>query len=256
MTKTVLGHRIFGSGSETVILVHEWLGNHENWQDLHPYLPRDGMCWVAADLRGYGWSRDIEGSFTLEEAAGDVMTLAGQLQVKQVHLVGHSMGGLVAQAVAAMHPSRVKSLSLVCPVPASGFPADERMREHMRSLLVNPVRLDQAIHDRTGNRLGSGWVSRKAHLARRAGTKTAMAAYLDMFTGSDIAARVQGLALPVRLIAGAYDLPFYRMAEQKPRFEAWYPNLDAVEILEAGHYPMLETPARLAGLLEEWIRLH
>ncbi len=256
MTKAILGHRIFGSGSVTVIIIHEWLGNHENWQDMRSYLPLEGVRWVLADLRGYGWSRDVAGSFTLEEAASDIMTLADQLQAKRIHLVGHSMGGLVAQAATAQHPNRVKSLSLICPVPASGFPADVQTKQRMRSLPANPVLLNQAIHDRTGNRLGSGWVARKAHLARRAGTRTARANYLEMFLSSDISGKVMGLSLPVRLITGAYDLPFYRMAALRPLFEAWYPNLDAVEIQEAGHYPMQETPVRLAGLLEEWVRHH
>ncbi|MBF0166888.1 MAG: alpha/beta hydrolase [Alphaproteobacteria bacterium] len=253
---TILGHHIHGAGDNTVILIHEWLGNHENWQDMRHYLPLDGMRWVVVDLRGYGWSKNIEGVYSLEEAASDIATLAQHLGAKRMHLAGHSMGGLVAQAVAAKHPGRVKSLGLICSVPASGFPADAPTKEHMQSLLVNPVRLGQAIRDRTGHRLGEGWVMRKAHLARRAGLKSAMSAYLSMFTESDITAGVTGLDLPVRLIAGAYDLPFYRLPSLRPLFEAWYPRLETVEILEAGHYPMLETPARLAALLEDWVRRH
>ncbi len=250
-----LGHRVFGSGRKTVIFLHEWLGHHDNWLPILPYLSKDKARWVLADLRGYGWSRRIKGDFSLDEAASDVLALADHLKAGRFHLVGHSMGGLVAQAVAVASPRRIASLSLVCPVPASGFAADKAALARMQKVLTNDKTLRDAIHARTGNRLGEGWIARKSAIARQAGTRAAQKGYLEMFTGSDISGLVKGQDAPVRLIAGRHDLPFYGMAAQKKRFSKWYPNLDCVEILEAGHYPMLETPARLAGLIEDWVSL-
>ncbi|CAA6606473.1 putative hydrolase or acyltransferase of alpha/beta superfamily [Rhodospirillaceae bacterium LM-1] len=250
-----LGHRVFGSGRKTVIFLHEWLGHHDYWMPLLPYLSKDKARWVLADLRGYGWSRNLKGDFSLDEAVGDVLALADHLKAKRFHVVGHSMGGLVAQAVAAAAPRRVASLTLVCPVPASGFAADKAALARMQKVLTDDRILRDAIHARTGNRLGEGWIARKSAIARKAGTRAAQRGYLNMFTGSDISGLVKGLDVPVRLIAGKHDLPFYGMAAQKKRFSKCFSNLDAVEISEAGHYPMLETPVRLAGLIEDWVRL-
>jgi pimeloyl-ACP methyl ester carboxylesterase len=249
----ILGHRVIGSGRKTVILLHEWLGDHNNWRPMLPYLPT-GVRWVMADFRGYGWSHRLKGDCTLEEAAGDVLALADHLDCGKFHLAGHSMGGLVAQAVAALKPARVSSLSLICPVPATGFKADAERLAAMRKVAKGAAALIEGIHARTGNRLGDGFAQAKARLARRAASFEVKDAYLQMFTGSDISNEVSGLKIPVRLICGAHDLPFYRMNVQKKRFQKWYPNLDCVEIFEAGHYPPLETPALLAGLIESWVK--
>ncbi len=248
-----LGHRVYGAGKQTVILLHEWLGDHRNWLPMLPYLSGGKARWVVADFRGYGWSRRLKGEFTLDEMVADVLLLADHLKARKVHLAGHSMGGLVAQAIAAHAPQRVASLFLVCPVPASGFAADAPSLKRMQNVLTSGKALSDAIHARTGNRHGAGWIAAKSSIARRAGTKAAQAGYLKMFTGAAISKSVKGLKLPVRLIAGKYDLPFYSMAQQRKRFSKCYPNLDCAEIAEAGHYPMLETPVRLAGLIEDWI---
>jgi pimeloyl-ACP methyl ester carboxylesterase len=218
-----------------------------------PYLPEGKARWVVADLRGYGWSARLKGDYTLDEAAGDVLALADHLGGGKIHLVGHSMGALVAQAVAALKPARVSSLTLVCPVPASGFKADAERLASMRKVAKGGAALLDGIHARTGHRLGEGFAQAKARIARRAASFDVKEAYLQLFTQSDISDDVAGLEIPVRLIAGKHDLPFYQMAAQKKRFSKWYPNLDCVEILEAGHYPPLETPARLAGLIEDWV---
>ncbi|MDK9719946.1 MAG: alpha/beta hydrolase [Rhodospirillales bacterium] len=253
MTK-LLGHRVLGSGRKTVILLHEWLGDHNNWRPVLPYLT-SGTRWVMADFRGYGWSARLKGDYTLDEAASDVLALADHLGCGKFHLVGHSMGGLVAQAVAAAKPARLSSLVLVCPVPASGFKADAARLASMRTVAKGGAKaLSEAVQARTGNRLGAGFVSAKVRLARRAAQPGIKDAYLSLFTETDISGAVAGLKTPVRLICGAHDLPFYRLAAQRKRFQKWYPHLDCVEIAEAGHYPPLETPARLAGLIEDWVK--
>lgn len=252
----LLGHQAFGAGSPAVILLHEWLGDHQNWMPMTPYLAQAKARWVLADFRGYGWSRRIRGDYTLDEMVGDVLALADHLKAKKFHLAGHSMGGLAAQAIAARAPRRVASLTLVCPVPATGFAADAAGMKRMQSVLTQDAALRDALGARTGHRLGEGWLVQKMKIARGAATKAAQTAYLSMFTGSDVSQAVKGLEVPVRLIAGARDLPFYRMSEQRKRFAKWYPHLDCAEIAEAGHYPMLETPARLAGLIEDWVSSH
>lgn len=248
----ILGHRVLGSGRKTVIFLHEWLGDHNNWRPVLPYLS-SGTRWVVADFRGYGWSARLKGDYTLDEAVSDVLALADHLDCGKFHLVGHSMGALVAQAVAAAKPSRVSGMVLVCPVPASGFKADAERLKSMTAVARGGKALLEGIHARTGNRLGDGFIQAKARIVKRASSPEVKEAYLDLFTQSDISDDVVGLKTPVRLICGAYDLPFYRMAAQKRRFSKWYPNLDCVEIGEAGHYPPLETPARLAALIESFV---
>ena len=68
---------------------------------------------VAPDNRGIGGST-FTGALTVEDMADDVLAIADQEGFERFHLGGHSMGGLIAQAVALRAPSRVQSLALMC----------------------------------------------------------------------------------------------------------------------------------------------
>jgi pimeloyl-ACP methyl ester carboxylesterase len=92
---------------------------------LHP-VGLNGMAWeaqfeplarhfqiVAPDLRGHGLSTGGDQPFTLDDLAADVVALWDALGVAASHVVGLSMGGMVAQALALGAPDRVRSLVLV-----------------------------------------------------------------------------------------------------------------------------------------------
>jgi len=70
---------------------------------------------LAPDLRAHGRSRDVggRGRFSVEQLADDVDGLLAQLNIPAAHVVGLSLGGCVALALAVRHPARVRSLTLV-----------------------------------------------------------------------------------------------------------------------------------------------
>lgn len=65
------------------------------------------------DLRAHGRSRHPGGRLTIELMAEDVATLLARLEITSAHVVGLSLGGCVALAMALRHPARVRSLTLV-----------------------------------------------------------------------------------------------------------------------------------------------
>ncbi|WP_330255792.1 3-oxoadipate enol-lactonase [Nocardia sp. NBC_00565] len=69
---------------------------------------------IAVDLRGHGESPTPAGPYKIDELAGDVLALLDRLGRGTVHLVGLSLGGAVAQWLAAHAPTRVRSLTLLC----------------------------------------------------------------------------------------------------------------------------------------------
>lgn len=70
---------------------------------------------VAPDNRGFGGSiLDNGRSVTIDAMASDALAVMDAERIDRFHLVGHSMGGLIAQAVALRSRDRVKSLSLLC----------------------------------------------------------------------------------------------------------------------------------------------
>lgn len=69
---------------------------------------------IAVDLRGHGDSPAPPGPYTIDDLAGDVLALLDRAGVASAHLVGLSLGGAVAQWLAAHHPARVRTLTLLC----------------------------------------------------------------------------------------------------------------------------------------------
>lgn len=69
---------------------------------------------LTFDNRGFGRSAPCRGPISIEAMADDVAALLDAVGWESAHLVGHSMGGVVAQQVALDHPRRVRSLSLLC----------------------------------------------------------------------------------------------------------------------------------------------
>ncbi len=69
---------------------------------------------LAFDNRGVGRSQPCHGPISLEAMAGDALAVLDAERLDAVHVVGHSMGGVIAQELALMRPQRVLSLTLMC----------------------------------------------------------------------------------------------------------------------------------------------
>jgi pimeloyl-ACP methyl ester carboxylesterase len=102
--------------AEPALLVHGLGGQSTNWTDLMALL-RDRLDAVAVDLPGFGWSPPPrDGDWSLTRSADSLHELMSTLWGSTpVHLFGNSMGGAVAVQLAAAHPERVRSLTLVSP---------------------------------------------------------------------------------------------------------------------------------------------
>ncbi len=245
-----LGHIRQGHGPEAVVVLHEWLGDHHNYDPVLPYLSDDTYSYVFADLRGYGLSKGLTGEYSVKEAAADVLALMSSQGHSRFHVVGHSMSGMIAQYLAVIAPERVKSVVVISPVPASGFKTDEAGLKRLAAVIDDDEAARAAIDARTGKRYSRAWRDRKLALARQAATRPAMIGYLAMFTGTDFSAQVTGLTTPVTAIVGEHDIPLYRQDSVQKLLGAAFPNFAVTVDHEAGHYAMLETPVLLAALVE------
>lgn len=237
----MIGHVTMGAGARKVLVLHDWMGDHRNWDPVRPYLDRFDTTWVFADLRGYGLSREQEGEHTLDEAACDVLELASALGWERFHLVGHSMSTLVAQEVAVRGP--VERLALVCPIAPSGMGTPEPVIQWLENVAAVPGERRAALAPMLG-RLGPGWLEHK--LARWAESADPEAArdYVEMFSTASL---VDAPQVPVLAVVGAHDAePF--TPETVRRGLGGYADL-SVQVLPSGHYPMEETPPALAAVL-------
>lgn len=85
------------------------------WYRWVPYLSRFYKV-VRPDMRGLGRSAgrlDLDADLTLDALVGDIVALLDRLEVDSIHYCGESMGGILGLALAATHPARVKTLTLV-----------------------------------------------------------------------------------------------------------------------------------------------
>jgi 3-oxoadipate enol-lactonase len=109
-----LGYVQHGTGPERVLVMHDWLGDHTNYDSVMPYLDGAAFTYVFVDLRGYGKSIHMRGDYTVQEIAADCLKLADRLGWHRFHLIGHSMTGMATQRIAADAPDRIKSAIAVC----------------------------------------------------------------------------------------------------------------------------------------------
>ncbi|MEU7752761.1 alpha/beta fold hydrolase [Micromonospora sp. NPDC049171] len=105
-----------------VLLLHGFPQHRGEWDDVVPALHEAGLRTYALDQRGYspGARPTAVADYRIPELVADVVAVLDALGLDTVHLVGHDWGAVVAWAVAAGHPDRVRTLTAVSvPHPAA-----------------------------------------------------------------------------------------------------------------------------------------
>ena len=90
------------------------------WQPVLGTLGRHFRL-VLVDNRGFGSSSRSAGSFSVADMAGDVVAVLDAAGIRRAHVIGASLGGMVAQELAIAHPERVDGLILACTAPGWPF---------------------------------------------------------------------------------------------------------------------------------------
>ena len=104
-------YEITGSGP-AVFLVHGIGARKTAWNDVKSYLNNNFTC-ISYDLRGHGESPKGELPYSLEALVEDLEALRTKLAVDKIHIVGHSLGGMIGPAYAKKYPQHTLSVSLL-----------------------------------------------------------------------------------------------------------------------------------------------
>ena len=130
-----INYRTVGKG-EDVVFIHGLGANCAFWH-LNVLLPLGRKYRVTVyDLRGHGYSTMPSSGYTSEDMADDLHHLINHLGIKKAHLIGHSLGGVIALHYAALYPERVSSIPHEYP-NSKGFPAFP----NIRNVRLNKLRL-------------------------------------------------------------------------------------------------------------------
>lgn len=105
-----------GSGTP-LVLINGFTGSGEFWPTAWVRRLEEHYRVIRIDNRGTGGSRNAPAPFTMADLADDVRDVLDALGAEQAVVLGHSMGGMIAQEMAIRHPERVQRLVLVATMP-------------------------------------------------------------------------------------------------------------------------------------------
>ncbi|MBT2334968.1 alpha/beta hydrolase [Variovorax paradoxus] len=245
-----IGYTLIGNGPTKVVAAHTWLCDHQTYAPMIPFLDADRFTFAFPDFRGYGKSKHIGGEFSVREMGRDLLGVADQLNWREFHLVGNSMGGQSAQWLASQGEARdrVRSLTLLCAVPASGFPLDAQGAAFFGAAASDVDVRGQCASAVTGGRLGTGFAKHMANLSAATATPEAIEQYLRAWTEEDVSAESGNYAGPVHVHVGEHD-PVLTAAVMQAKVLPLFPQCAISTVAGAGHYPAMEVPAYVAELL-------
>lgn len=245
-----------GSG-EPLLLIQGMSGTHVSWGEPFLELLRESFDVIAFDNRGIGLSAPVGGPFTIVEMAGDAAALLGQLGIESAHVVGISMGGMIAQELALADPDLLRSLTLGCTY--CGGPGSQLMpRENLEKLAAGMASgdRDKAIRASWEVNLSpafradeSGYAAFHEMATSVPAAKRTIELQAQAIFGHDTSGRLGEISTPTLIVHGTDDgvLPYPNgemIASLMPaaRFE----TLEGV-----GHMFWWEQPERSAALIRE-----
>ncbi|WP_225828624.1 alpha/beta fold hydrolase [Streptomyces naphthomycinicus] len=248
----VYGHVREGDGPALVFL-HYWGGSHRTWRPVVDHLD-PARAFVSYDHRGWGESTGTPGPYGIEQLADDAERVVGELGYAEYVLVGHSMGGKVAQVLAARRPAGVKGVVLVAPAP----PAPVGVTREFQEQLAHAYDSEETIGRSIDLVLTGGGLSPEARRqvledSSRAGA-AAREAWPRHALVEDFTDRVGAIDVPVLVLAGTEDKvdpPQVLRAHLLPLI----PTATLTELDGTGHLSPLEVPARVAAHISTFIAL-
>ena len=253
---TELHYERAGEG-EPLLLIQGMSANHMAWGRPFSSLLEESFEVISFDNRGMGLSSPVTEAFSIAEMAADTAALLEALEIESAHVLGISMGGMIAQELALAHPDRIRSLTLGCTYCGGEGsqlmdPADfQGLVEAMAS--GDPQRVFRAMYELN---LSPGFRADEDRYAEFTAMAEALPApretigfQLQAITAHDTNARLADISTPTLVIHGTLDRVLGY--PNGPLIASLVPGARLETYEDIGHMFWWELPERSAELVRE-----
>jgi 3-oxoadipate enol-lactonase len=253
---TELHYERAGAG-EPLLLIQGMSANHMAWGRPFSSLLEQSFEVISFDNRGIGLSGRVTEAFSIAEMAADTAALLDALEIESAHVLGISMGGMIAQELALAQPRKLRSLTLGCTYCGGEGsqlmdPADfQGLVEAMAS--GDAQRVFRAMYELN---LSPGFRAEESRYADFTTMAAALPApretiglQVQAITAHDTRARLPGIATPTLVIHGTVDRVLGY--PNGPLIASLIPGARLETFEDVGHMFWWEQPERSAELVRE-----
>jgi pimeloyl-ACP methyl ester carboxylesterase len=259
----VPAYSVQGDGPTAVVLLHGIGGGQSIWSDEASGTARaiaaGGFCAVAVDFPGYGDSEG-RGSVSLQGFVDAVVAVIDELAAPHTVVLGHSMGGMVAQELVAQSPPHVQGLVLACTTSAFGKP-DGAWQAGFLAERLAPLDAGLGMAGMAARLVpGMVWLSAPPSalsIAQSVMAHVPEATYrqsLRAIAGFDRRAALATIDVPTLVLAGEHD----RTAppDVMQRMAGRIAGAEYVCLPQAGHIANVEAPAAFNAAVVGFLQRH
>jgi pimeloyl-ACP methyl ester carboxylesterase len=238
-----------------IVLLHGFCEDSTIWNEFQPSLAESGFQVVCIDLPGFGQSEPIAGA-SIEQYADAVLAVADALELPRFVLIGHSMGGYTALAIAEKQASRLAGLGMFHSHPYADSEAKKEARQKNIQFIQNhghimfakqliPVLFAPAFA--AGN---SYLIGKLVHAASACPQEGIIGGLEAMIARPDRSHILKNSSCPVLFIVGEEDQV---ISSDQSLSQTVLPPVASVHIIEkTGHMGMLEAPKKTERMLREF----
>lgn len=256
----------YGNSESIILLLHGFAFSVEIWESNIHDLSKNHKV-IALDLLGFGLTDKPKGKHKIEIYPNFVFEFLKQMSIQKAHVVGHSMGGLIATKLAQMHPEIVESLILL---GSAGFDTKIPMHFRVFSLpfvgemfikpnkqgLISALRrntyVKSAVTPKLANKLFEFSLHPEMGVTLLKITRTAINIFgFKSFIIKSIKIEIDNLTMPVLIIWGKEDAIIY--LEHAYIANKLIKHSKLVVFEECGHLPQLEHPEKFNQLLVSFL---
>ena len=242
-----------------VIFLHGIGGNRSNWDEQQTALGHR-YCTVAWDARGYGESDDPVEELKFSDFAEDLNALMDHLRVQSAHLVGLSMGGMIAQEFYGRYPDRVATLTLADTSRGFGAASEADRQEFLARRLeplqagLTPADLAPAMIGVLTGSKASGKVRRRLLDSLSTVRAGPYIKALKATVTTDFRKILPSIDVPTLIVVGSEDkvLP----PSESRALAAAISNAQLALIEHAGHLTNIEAPGQFNAIVGKFLDRH